>query len=66
LLCQGKKEISINKSIQDVWEVLGNQFGEISVGSSLIKESKVYGNSKIKGLNYSIRETNTVKEITKQ
>jgi hypothetical protein len=61
-----KKEISINKSIQDVWEVLGNQFGEISVWSSLIKESKVYGDSKIKGLNYSIRETNTVKGITKQ
>lgn len=61
-----KKELAISKSIEEVWEVLGNQFGEISVWSSLIKESKVYGDSKLEGLNYSIRETNTTQGITKQ
>lgn len=61
-----KRQIPISKSIEDVWEVLGNQFGEISKWSSLIKESKVYGDSKLEGLSYSIRETNTTQGITKQ
>ena len=61
-----KKKITINKSIEDVWEVLGNQFGEISIWSSLISESKVYGDSKLAGLNFSKRETNTSQGITVQ
>ena len=60
------KKITIGKSVEDVWEVLGNQFGEISKWSSLIRESKVYGDSKLAGINYSQRETNTTNGITKQ
>ena len=37
-----------------------NQFGEISKWASIIRESKVYGDSKLEGLNYSRRETNTM------
>ncbi len=60
------RKTTINKSIMDVWEVLGNQFGEISNWSSLISESKVYGDSKLGGLTYSKRETNTTRGITVQ
>ena len=60
------KKTTINKPVEEVWEVLGNQFGQISNWASLIKESKVYGDSKLSGVNYSIRETNTLKGITKQ
>lgn len=60
------KKIAINQSIDAVWEVLGNQFGQISNWASLIRESKVYGEAKLNGLNYSIRETNTLSGITKQ
>ena len=60
------REVTINKSIEDVWEVLGNQFGAISNWASVISESKVYGASKLKGLTYSQRETNTTQGITVQ
>lgn len=60
------KKIAINKSIDEVWEVLGNQFGQISNWAALIKESKVYGEGQLNGLNYSKRETNTLNGITKQ
>lgn len=60
------KKITINKSIEEVWEVLGNQFGQISNWATLIKESKVYGDSKLKGVNFSIRETDTLNGITTQ
>jgi uncharacterized membrane protein len=60
------KKTTIGKPVEEVWEVLGNQFGQISNWASLIKQSKVYGDSKLNGVNYSIRETNTLKGITKQ
>lgn len=60
------KKITIDKPVEEVWEVLGNQFGQISNWASLIKESKVYGESKLNGVDFSIRETNTLKGITKQ
>jgi uncharacterized membrane protein len=60
------KKIAINKPIDDVWEVLGNQFGQISNWASIIRESKVYGEATLNGLNFSIRETNTLSGITKQ
>ena len=44
------KKTTINKPVEEVWEVLGNQFGEISNWASIIKESKVYGESKMKQL----------------
>ena len=61
-----KKNTTINKPIDDVWEVLGNQFGEISNWASVISESKVYGAPKLDGLSYSQRETNTTQGITVQ
>ena len=60
------KKTTINKPVEEVWEVLGNQFEQISNWASVIKESKVYGDSKLNGVNYSIRETNTLNGITKQ
>ena len=61
-----KKNAIINQPIENVWEVLGDQFGEISNWASVISESKVFGDSKLKGLNYSQRETNTTQGITVQ
>lgn len=60
------KKTTIDKPIEEVWEVLGNQFGQISNWASIINESKVYGESKLKGINYAIRETDTAQGITKQ
>ena len=60
------KKITIDKPVEEVWEVLGNQFGEVSNWASIISDSKVYGESKVNGVDFSIRETNTSKGITKQ
>ncbi|MCH7534605.1 MAG: SRPBCC family protein [Bacteroidetes bacterium] len=60
------KEIVISKPIEEVWEVLGNQFGEIDRWSSLIHNSTVSGEAKLPGLSYSVRTTNTTQGITKQ
>jgi len=61
-----KKEITIGKSIDEVWEVLGNQFGEIDKWSSLIHSSTVSGEGKFDGVNYSIRSTGTTQGDTQQ
>ena len=61
-----KKEITISKSVDDVWEVLGNQFGEIHIWASLIHHSEVSGESKFDGVSYSIRSTDTTQGATKQ
>ena len=60
------KKLSIDKPIEEVWEVLGSQFGEIDKWSSLISHSEVSGEAKIPGLNYSIRSTKTTGGDTKQ
>ena len=60
------KTITINKSIEVVWEVIWNQFSEISKWSSYIKESKVYGQPKLEGLGFSTRELDTINGIVKQ
>ena len=51
------KELSIEKPVEEVWEVLGNQFGEIDKWASIISESNVSGEPKLPGVNYSIRST---------
>ncbi|MFT5512208.1 MAG: hypothetical protein ACI8SE_000605 [Bacteroidia bacterium] len=60
------KELIINKPIEDTWEVLGNQFGNIDKWSSLILRSEVSGKATLPGVNYSVRSTETTGGPTKQ
>ena len=60
------KELSIAKPVEEVWEVLGNQFGEIDNWASLISHSEVSGQAKLPGVNYSIRSTKTAQGDTQQ
>jgi hypothetical protein len=60
------KELSINKPIADVWEVLGNQFGAIDQWASLISKSEVSGEPKFPGVSFTFRSTETEKGPTKQ
>ena len=64
-----KVELTINKSIQEVWEVMGNQYGSADKWSSNFKTSKPGGEAKFSGLEYSLRDTttdrgNTIQELT--
>jgi hypothetical protein len=64
-----KVELTINKSIQEVWEVMGNQYGYADKWSSNFKTSKPGGEAKFNGLEYSLRDTttdrgNTIQELT--
>jgi len=64
-----KVELKINKGIQEIWEVMGNQYGHADKWSSNFKTSKPGGEAKFNGLDYSLRETttdrgNTVQELT--
>jgi hypothetical protein len=60
------KEVIIEKSIQDVWEVMGNQFGQVHIWSSNFSESRPEGESKFQGLDYSARVTLTERGETIQ
>jgi carbon monoxide dehydrogenase subunit G len=60
------KSLTINKPIDEVWEVLGNQFDKIDRWSSLISKSEVSGPSTMQGVNYSVRSTTTKTGISKQ
>ena len=60
------KELSIAKPVEEVWEVLGNQFGEIDNWASIISHSEVSGQAKLPGVNYSIRSTKTTQGDTQQ
>ena len=60
------KELSIAKPIEEVWEILGNQFGEIDNWASIIIHSEVSGPAKLAGVNYSIRSTKTTQGDTQQ
>ena len=60
------KEITINKSVNEVWEVLGNQFDKIDKWASIISHSEVSGDSKFPGVDYSIRSTKTTQGDTQQ
>ena len=64
-----KVKVTINKSANDVWEVMGNQFGHAHVWSSNFITSKPGGEAKFDGLDYSLRDTttergNTIQELT--
>jgi hypothetical protein len=64
-----KVELTIEKSIQEVWEVMGSQYGYADKWSSNFKTSKPGGEAKFSGLEYSLRDTttdrgNTIQELT--
>ena len=61
-----KAEGIINRSISDVWEVMGNQFAEVHLWSSNFNDSKADGDAKFNGLNYSKRITTTERGETIQ
>jgi hypothetical protein len=54
-----KEEVMIEKNIDEVWEVLGNQFTEANIWASNFKSSKPGGEPKLPGLDYLHRETMT-------
>ena len=54
-----KRELTINKNIAEVWEVMGNQFDEVHLWSSNFKSSKSGGDKKFEGIDYSSRVTIT-------
>ena len=64
-----KVDLIIEKPIADVWEVMGNQFGQAHLWSTNFKTSKPRGEAKFAGLDYSLRDTttdrgNTIQELT--
>jgi hypothetical protein len=61
-----KAELTIEKSIGEVWEIMGNQFADVHKWSSNFKESKPGGPQKFEDINYSLRETITDRGITIQ
>jgi hypothetical protein len=61
-----KKELAIDKKVEDVWEVMGNQFAQVHVWSTNFKDSKPGGSSKFSGLAYSERITETERGKTVQ
>jgi hypothetical protein len=52
-------ETTINRSIGDVWEVMGNQFAQVHLWSSNFTSSKAGGQAQFPGLDYSHRDTIT-------
>jgi hypothetical protein len=61
-----KTELTIEKPIDEVWEIMGNQFGDVHKWSSNFKESKPGGPQKFEEINYSLRETITERGVTIQ
>ena len=61
-----KVQTTIDKPISDVWEVMGNQFGNADLWSSNFKTSKPGGEAKFEGLDYSLRDTTTERGNTIQ
>ncbi len=60
------KKLFIDKPVEEVWEVLGNQFGQIDKWASLISHSEVSGPATLPGVDYSIRSTKTTSGDTQQ
>lgn len=63
-----KVQVTIKKTISEVWEVMGNQFGDAHLWSSNFKTSKPGGEAKFEGIDYSLRDTttpngNTIQEL---
>lgn len=56
---QVSKDLSIRKSAEEVWEVMGNQFDQVHIWSTNFKESKPGGFEKFPGISFSERITIT-------
>jgi len=61
-----KREVTIEKNIKDVWELMGNQFGHVHLWSSNFLDSKPGGSAKFTGIDYSNRITTTERGETIQ
>ena len=61
-----RSELIINKDIQTVWEVMGNQFPDVHRWSSNFTASKSGGAPKLANLDYLYRETITERGVTVQ
>jgi hypothetical protein len=61
-----KQELSIDKNVEAVWDVMGNQFGEVHLWSSNFIESKPGGDKIFEGIGYSNRITLTERGETIQ
>lgn len=61
-----KKEIFINSSIEEAWEVLGNQFGEAYKWASGLNHSNAYGSPQLEGANCNNRACNTTQGKIKE
>lgn len=59
-------EIKIEKAINDVWQVMGNDFAGAAKWSTNFQTSKPFGEKKFEGLDYSGRETTTDRGLTIQ
>lgn len=59
-------QVLIEKNIDDVWEVLGNQFTEPHVWAVNFKTSEAGGEPKLPGLTYLHRATTTENEVNWQ
>lgn len=62
-----KKEILVNSSIEETWDVLGNQFGEAYQWASGLNHSNGYGKPQLEGASCSVRDCDTsqgkIKEV---
>ncbi len=54
-----KKEITVNKSIEKAWDVLGNQFGEAYQWASGLNHSNAYGKPQLEGATCNNRSCDT-------
>jgi hypothetical protein len=54
-----KRELTIHKNTDEVWGVVGKQFGEVHLWSSNFKDSKPGGDKQFEGIDYSYRATVT-------
>ena len=61
-----KREITIKSGVDNAWDVLGNQFGEMDKWATFVQKSEVSGYSELPGLSYSIRSLETANGPTKQ
>ena len=57
-----KAELTIEKNIGEVWEIMGNQFADVHKWSSNFKESKPGGPQKFEGINYSLEKQLLIEE----
>ena len=62
-----KRTVTINRPIEQVWDVLGNQFGQAHVWASSVNHAETYGEAILEGASCSNRSCNTtagnVKEV---